>query len=117
MKESTQGALLSALVYPGLGQLVLGLKISGSLFAALTTAGLLVIIYRLTMRIFDALDPILSSLADNTLNWSKLIGIVNLSPYDSWRVEGISLVFLLLCWIVAGLHAYRAGQRIDQKDG
>ena len=117
MKESTKGALLSFLVYPGLGQLVLGLKISGVLFAVLATAGLLVVIYRITVRIFHALDPILSSLADNSLIWSKFIEIVSRSPYDSWRVEGISLVFLLLCWMAAGVHAYLAGQKIDRMAG
>ena len=114
MKESTTGALLSALVYPGLGQLALGLKFSGALFAVLTTVGLLVVIYRLTIRICHALDPILSSLVDNTLNWSKFIDIVNLSPHRSWGVEGISLVFLLSCWAAAGVHAYLAGQKIDR---
>jgi len=114
MKESTKSTLLSALVYPGLGQLVLGLKLSGALFAVLTTAGLLVVIYRLTIRIYHALDSILSSLADNTLNWRTLIEIVNLSTYPSWEVEGISLVFLLSCWAAAGVHAYLAGQKIDR---
>ena len=117
MKDSTQGALLSLLVYPGAGQLALGLKTSGILFAVLATAGLLVIIFRITVRIFQALDPILSSLADNSLNSSKFFEILNRSPYDSWQVEGISLGFLLLCWIAAGLHAYLAGRRIDQRDG
>lgn len=117
MKESTKGALLSALVYPGLGQLVLGLKSSGALFAILTTAGLLVIIYRITVRIFQALDPIVSSLAEKALTWSKFIEIGSHSSYDSWQVEGISLVFLLLCWIAAGLHAYLAGRKVDRKAG
>ena len=117
MKESTKGALLSFLVYPGVGQLVLGLKFSGILFAVLTTAGLLVVIYRITLRAFHALDPILSSLADHTLNFSKIIEIINHAPYDSCRIEGISLVFLVLCWIAAGVHAYLAGGRIDRKDG
>lgn len=117
MKESTKGALLSVLVYPGLGQLVLGLKISGALFAILTTAGLLVIIYRISVRIFHTLNPILSSVADNDLNWSKFIEIVSRSSYDSWQVEGISLVFLILCWIAAGLHAYLAGRKVDRKAG
>jgi hypothetical protein len=113
MKESTKGALLSLLVYPGAGQLALGLRISGVLFAVLATAGLLVTIFRITLRIFHALDPILSSLADNSLNLSKFIEIVSRLPYDSWQVEGISLVLLLLCWIAAGLHAYLAGRRIS----
>lgn len=117
MKESTKGALLSALVYPGLGQLVLGLKLSAALFSVSTTAGLLVIIYRLTMRIYGALDPVLSSLADHALSWSKFIEIVNRSPYGSWRVEGISLGFLLSCWAAASVHAYLAGRKIDRMAG
>jgi hypothetical protein len=117
MKESTKGALLSVLVYPGAGQLALGLKISGVLFAVLATAGLLAILYRFTVRIFHILDPILSSLADNSLNLSKFFEIISRSTYDSWQVEGISLVFLLLCWIAAGLHAHLAGRKIDLRDG
>jgi len=114
MKESTKGALLSLLVYPGVGQLALGLRISGVFFAGLATAGLLVIIFRITVRIFHALDPILSSLANNSLIWSKFLEIVSRSPYDSWQVEGICLVFLFLCWIAAGLHAYVAGREVDR---
>jgi hypothetical protein len=117
MKESTKGALLSALVYPGLGQMVLGLKFSAALFAVSTTAGLLVIIYRLTMRIYYAFDPVLSSMADSTLNWPNFIEILNLSPFDSWRVEGVSLVLLLSCWVAASVHAYLAGRKIDRKPG
>jgi hypothetical protein len=112
MKASTQGALLSLLVYPGVGQLSLGLKGSGMLFAGFATAGLLVVIFRITDRIFQALDPILSSLADNSLNWHAFFEIVSRSSYDSWKVEGISLLFLLLCWIAAGVHAYLAGRRM-----
>ena len=117
MKASTKGALLSLLVYPGVGQLALGLKISGVLFAVLATAGLLVILHRITVRIFHALDPILSSLADNSLNLTKFFEIISRSPYDSWQVEAISLVFLLSCWIAAGLHAYLAGLKMDRRDG
>ena len=116
MKESTQGVLLSLLVYPGVGQLALGLKTSGVLFAVFATAGLLVIIFRMTGRIFQALDPILSSLADNSLNRHTFLEIVSRSSYDSWQIEGISLVFLLLCWIAAGVHAYLAGRKMDQRN-
>jgi hypothetical protein len=117
MKESTKGALLSFLVYPGLGQLVLGFKSSGVLFAVLSTTSLLVIIYRLTLRIYQAIDPILSSLANNTLSLSKIIEIINQSSYDSWRVESLSLIFLVACWITAGVHAYLVGRKMDRKTG
>jgi hypothetical protein len=117
MKESTKGALLSLLVYPGLGQLLLGLRFSGVLFAVLATAGLLVIIYRITLRMLHALDPILSSAADKTLQWNELVKILRHGRYDSWQVEGICLIFLLVCWMVAGVHAYIAGRKIDDKSG
>jgi hypothetical protein len=117
MKESTKGALLSFLVYPGLGQLVLGFKSSGVFFAVLATFCLLVIVYRLTMRIYQALDPMISLLANNSLSLSKTIEILNQSSYSSWRVEGLSLAFLMFCWIAAGLHAVLAGGRIDRKKG
>jgi len=117
MKESTKGVLLSGLVYPGLGQLVLGAKFSGVLFAILTTAGLLVIIYRLTVRIYHALDPILSLLANNTFNWNQFIAILSHSSYDSWQIEGVSLVLFLACWALSSLHAFFVGQKIDRKAG
>ena len=117
MKESTKGALLSALVYPGLGQLVLGLKFSGIVWAVLTTAGLLVIMYRITVRMFYALDPILSSAADKALQWSEFVNIIRHGHYDSWQVEGIGLIFLLVCWLAAGVHAYFAGRWVDNRSG
>ena len=113
MKESTKGALLSLLVYPGLGQLLMGLKTSGILFAGMTTVGLLVIMYRITVRMVHAVDPILFSAADKTLHWSEFVRIIRHGHYVSWQVEGICLIFLVLCWVAAGIHAYFEGRRID----
>ena len=117
MKESTKGALLSLLVYPGVGQLLLGVKISGALFAVLTTAGLLVIMYRITVRMFYAFDQLLSSSAGKAMDWSQFINMVRHGRYDGWQLEGACLIFLLACWIAAAVHAYFAGRRIDRKSG
>lgn len=117
MKESTKGALLSFLVYPGLGQLVLGAKFSGILFAVFSTIALLVIIYRFTTRILHAIDPILSSLSSNALSLPKVIDLINQSSYDSWRVETLSLIFLVSCWIAAGVQAYFVGRMVDRETG
>ena len=113
MKESIKGALLSFLVYPGMGQLVLGLKSSGVFFAVLSSIGLLFIVYRLTMRLYQSIDPIISLLANNSLSLNKAVEIIKQSSYSSWRTEGFSLIFLIFCWIAAGLHAYFAGGRIE----
>jgi TM2 domain-containing membrane protein YozV len=45
MKESTKGVLLSGLVYPGLGQLILGRITTGIIFILLTTTGFFIFIH------------------------------------------------------------------------
>ena len=115
MKASTKGILLSGLVYPGSGQLALGSKLSGTLFAVLTTGGLLLILYRLTMRLYHAADPMLLSLADHTLNWQTFVEIFNRAPYDNWRAEIFSLGVVTTCWVAAAVHAYFVGHKIDRE--
>ena len=117
MKESTKGVLLSGLVYPGLGQLVLGAKFSGVLFAILTTAGLLVFIYRLTVRIYHALEHSVPVKDNNTLNWNQFIDILSHSSYNGWHIEVIGLVLVLSCWTFSCLHAYLVGQKMDRIAG
>ena len=114
MKESTKGALISALVYPGLGQLVAGSKWSGISFASLTTAGLLVIIYRITMRFYLALDQIPSILTGNLRDLGKLFTILDQSAYPDWSIELYGLILVAICWIGSIIHAYWAGSRLDR---
>ncbi len=114
MKESTKGALLSALVYPGLGQLVLGAKLSGAFFAASTTAGLLVILYRLTVRIYRALDQILPELTGKVGDLRNVLAVLDQSTYPSWSVEKISLIVVSACWAASVIHAHWVGTRLDR---
>lgn len=115
MKASTKGVFLSALVYPGLGQLVLGTIATGAVFIILTTAGLLVIIYRLTKRLYDAIDQILPMFVNGSPDIDRLVEIVSRSSYDNWRLEGICLLLVLCCWIVSIVHAVVIGQSIDRR--
>ena len=114
MKESIKGALLSALVYPGLGQLILGAKFKGISFAVLTTAGLLVIIYRMTIRIYRALDLILPALTGNFGDLPKILTILDQSTYPDWSGEIISLIVVVICWGASIIHAYWLGCRLDR---
>ena len=114
MKESTKGALLSALVYPGLGQLVLGAKVSGVFFAVLTTTGLLLILYRITIRVYRALDQILPELTGRFGDLRNVLALVDQSTYPGWTVEIISLILVFVCWGASILHAYWVGSRLDR---
>ena len=114
MKESTKAVILSALVYPGLGQFVLGAVYSGAFFAVPTTGGLLVLLYRFTKRIYLAVDQILPELADDGFNLGEAIDIFSHSGYVSWHIDVISLIIVLCCWVGAAVHAFWLGQGIDR---
>ena len=114
MNESTKGALISALVYPGLGQMVQGLKWSGVLFASLTTVGLLVIIYRITIRFYLSLDQISTVLTGNLQDLGKIFTILDQSAYSGWSTELSCLLIVAVCWVVSIIHAYWAGSRLDR---
>ena len=115
MKESTKGILLSALIYPGAGQLALGSIIAGSVFIVLTTAGLFLVIYRVTKRIVHSVDQIISMPADGSVALSGFLELISRGPYDSWRIEAIGLILVLFCWVVSILHAFWFGQKLDRQ--
>ena len=113
MKQSIKGALLSGLVYPGSGQLILGRIFAGGTFVILTTIGFGVLIYRIAKRLYLTLDGVLPMLANDDIDFSKIINSMDQSPYSSWNVELISSVLVVICWISAAAHAYVVGKRID----
>ncbi|UCF93323.1 MAG: hypothetical protein JSW39_03945 [Desulfobacterales bacterium] len=115
MKQSTKGALLSALVYPGLGQLVLGRIFAGAVFIVLTTAGFAIIIYRITQRVYAAIEQILPMLAHDASDMGRLVEVLRRSSEDSWSLESYSLILVCGCWVVSIGHAYFWGRQLDRQ--
>lgn len=107
--------LLSGLVYPGVGQLVLGRVASGIAFIIFTTAGLIVIIYRIVQRAFQVIDQLLPLLADNRLDVTALNEKLSRDSGAGWGLETICLVVIAGCWLAAIGHAYFVGKEIDEK--
>lgn len=117
MKKSTKGALLSGLVYPGVGQLTFGRVPAGLVFICLTTAGLIVLIYRVVQRSVDVIDKLLPVLADNNLDVTTLNETIRRDSATGWGLETISLIVIAGCWLAAMVHAYFVGKKIDQRSG
>ena len=117
MKKSTRGALLSGLVYPGLGQLVLGLAFSGVFFMSLATAGLIVFVYSIFQRAARGIDEILPLLANNQLDFNTLKELISRHSAGGWETEAISLIGIAGCWLTAIFHAYFVGKKLDSNDG
>lgn len=115
MKESTKGVLLSGLVYPGLGQLIIGHITSGVLFVLLTTAGFCVFIYRIIQRVVGAIDQILPLLVNNELDLNTLKEMLGRESSGGWEAETFSIIGIAVCWLAAIVHAYFAGKKIDSQ--
>ena len=114
MKKSTKGILLSGLVYPGVGQLILGRIASGIVFIILATAGLIVLIYCFVQRAFHVIDELSPLLADNRLDVTTLNETLSRDSAVEWGLEMISLIVIAGCWLAAIVHAYFVGKKIDQ---
>ena len=115
MKASTRGMLLSGLVYPGLGQLMLGRMTSGIILVLSATVTLVVLIYRVVERVYRLIDQILPLLADNALNAAALKELLGRDAAGGWGVEKICLIGLVVCWLAAIGHAYFVGKKIDSE--
>jgi hypothetical protein len=113
MKASTRGMLLSGLVYPGVGQLLLGHKPSGIMLVLGTSAGLIVLTYRLVHRVYRVMDQAISRLVDNALDMKALTELIEHSSIGGWGVEKISLIVVIGCWLAAIVHAYFVGKKIE----
>ena len=113
MKASTRGMLLSGLVYPGLGQLILGRMTSGIILVLLATVTFVVLIYRVVERVYRLMDQILPLLADNALDVATLKELLSRDAAGGWGGVKICLIGLVVCWLVAIGHAYFVGKKID----
>ena len=115
MKNSTKGMLLSGLVYPGLGQLILGNVLSGIIFVLLSTTGFGILLYRIMQRTARVIDQILPLLVDKKLDVHTLVELLNRDFAGGWRLENICFIGIAGCWLVAIGHAYFAGKKIDRQ--
>ena len=107
--------LLSGLVYPGVGQLTLRRVTAGIAFICLTTVGLSVLIYRVVQRAVHVVDKLLPLLAENNLDVNTLNETIRRDSAAGWGLETISLIVIAGCWLVAIVHAYFVGKKIDEQ--
>lgn len=113
MKRSLKGALLSGLVFPGLGQVVLGVKKRGWLLILTAVLCLSAIIISATQKAL----AILESLAEE----GKPLDIESISEAaarasttSGTAIFNLFFLVLVLCWLFSIVDAYRIGNRQDR---
>jgi len=112
MKTSIKAALLSALVFPGLGQLYLKHYIRGLIPMALVLAGMALLIAQATARALQVLDKI--QIQGGSVDMKA---VSDLAAASSSQGDGYSsLIWLVIagCWLFGAIDAYRLGKEKDR---
>jgi hypothetical protein len=112
MNNSLKGALLSGLVFPGLGQVMLKHYKRGAVLMLAITATLLAVLIKAVQQAFTILEKIESE-----------SGVIDMSTISSAATQASttsdSLIFKLLlwliifCWVIGVVDAYRIGRKKD----
>ncbi|MHC4269445.1 MAG: hypothetical protein ACYSWS_03870 [Planctomycetota bacterium] len=116
MKNSLKGALLSGLVFPGIGQFVQKNYIRSIALILTSMAGLIiigVIVYRQTLTILDKID-LKSGANDMTETFNTLSQASSASSSALYRC---TLLLLLTCWTIGIIDAYMVGRKKDIRLG
>lgn len=105
MRQAIKAALLSGLVFPGLGQLLLKHYLRGAAFVVVGSGSMVLVVIRLTRQAARHLEQFA---ADG--------GPVDLGPLPG-ATDGLGgawpLLLMIGCWILAVVDAYRLGRQKD----
>lgn len=114
MKKSTKAALLSGLVFPGVGNLYLKRWLSGILLAGVAGYALYTIV-TVVMRIaLDLSAKIESGAVPSDIDSVTLLVSEQLKAVE--HLTNIASLTLMVCWIVGIVSAYWLGHLQDVKE-
>ncbi len=108
MKRSSKAALLSALIFPGIGHIVLKQYLRGSVLMLFALVALSVIVARIYQRALTVVDRISSG--EIPVDAGAIAEMVSssTSAADS-LIENIALLVLAACWLIGIIDSYRLG--------
>ncbi len=117
MKKAIRGTLLSGLVFPGLGQVVLGRRLLGAGIILATTLALVLLVMGLSQRVGVMSEQLLPLLEQGTVGLDKIIEVVLRNATSSGGgVESFATPLLLACWLGSSLHAFFLGWRLERQE-
>ena len=114
MKKSTKAALLSALVFPGIGHFHLKKYIPGVVLAGSACAGLYFLITKTLERTLQIVDKIQSGEVQADI--AVISELILEQPTGSEaRLLNAATAVLIISWLVSIVDSYRIG-RVQDKD-
>ena len=115
MSNSLKAALLSGLVFPGLGHIILKHRKRGITLMLAVSASLLVIVVKAVQQALTILEKIESDGGPIDMSMISNAATQSFTSSDS-LIFNFALLFIILCWFIGIVDAYRIGKRKDIKE-
>ncbi|MGB5492627.1 MAG: hypothetical protein WBM76_17505 [Woeseiaceae bacterium] len=108
MKRSSKAALLSGLIFPGIGHIILKQYLRGSVLMLFALIALSVIVTGAYQRALTIVDRINNG--DTPVDTGAIAEMVsNSSSAADGFIENIAMVVLVACWLIGIIDSYRLG--------
>ena len=115
MNNSLKGALLSGLVFPGLGQVILKHYQRGIALMVTVLVSLLVIVVKATQQAFIILEKIESEGGPIDMGTISNAATQASTTSDNF-IFNFAITLIIICWILGVVDAYRIGKKKDKKE-
>jgi len=112
MNNSLKGALLSGLVFPGLGQVMLKHYKRGAVLMLAITATLLAVLIKAVQQAFTILEKIESESGGIDMSTISSAATQASTTSDSLTFK-LLLWLTIFCWVIGIVDAYRIGRKKD----
>jgi hypothetical protein len=112
MNNSLRSALLSGLVFPGLGQVILKHYKRGALLMLAITATLMAVLIKALQQAFTIIEKIESEGLEIDMS-TILSTATKASTTSDSLIFKLLLWLLIFCWVMGVVDAYRIGRKKD----
>lgn len=113
MKQSLKGALLSGLVFPGLGQVALGAKKRGWWLILTAILSFVVIVVSAVQKALAVIEKLAAE--GKPLDVQSIIEVAaSASTTPGSVMFNLFFLILIFCWLFSIVDAYRIGGRMDR---
>ena len=114
MKQSIKGAMLSGLVFPGLGQVVLKHHFRGLVLIVTVFAAIVMLVVEATRQAQAILEKIEAE--GGVISMHTITDAANRSVEESGgTLSSVALLLIVVCWCYGVVDAYLIGQRLDRE--
>lgn len=113
MKKPLKAALLSGLIFPGLGQIWLKHLLRGIALMAAVSACLAVIVTKVAQQAITMLEK--TEAAGAAVDLVALLNLAHATSYDDLAMKCASLA-LIACWVVSVVDAYVLGREKGRQE-